>query len=105
MKSRVVHVEIHGQKYAVRSDLDPAYIAELASYVHDKMRLASDDLANAEPLRVAVIAALNIADELSRARATESGLGGRVEARAGEIERLIDAALDGARRQAVAANG
>ena len=30
MSSRVVHVDIHGQRYAVRSDLDPQYIAELA---------------------------------------------------------------------------
>ena len=30
MSKRVVHVDIQGQKYAVRSDLDPQYIAELA---------------------------------------------------------------------------
>ena len=39
--SRVVHVEIHGQQYPIRSSLDPAYVAELAAYVDQKMRAAS----------------------------------------------------------------
>ena len=38
--SRVVTVEIHGQQYPIRSGLDPAYVAELAKYVDDKMQLA-----------------------------------------------------------------
>ena len=33
MPTRVVHIDIHGQRYAVRSDLDPAYISELAAYL------------------------------------------------------------------------
>ena len=51
-----------------------------------------------DPLRIAVIAALNIADELFRARADASGADGRVRARAAEIERLVDAVLDEASR-------
>ena len=38
--SRVVTVEIHGQQYPIRSGLDPAYVAELAAYVNEKMQLA-----------------------------------------------------------------
>ena len=38
MPARVVNVEIHGQRYAVRSELEPQYVGELASYVDDKMR-------------------------------------------------------------------
>ena len=82
MTSRVVHVDIHGQRYAVRSDLDPQYIGELAGYLDEKMRLAARELASADPLRVAVIAALNIADELFRARANTTGADGRVASRA-----------------------
>ena len=40
-ESRVVTVEIHGQRYPIRSALDAAYVAELAAYVDEKMRLAA----------------------------------------------------------------
>jgi cell division protein ZapA len=93
MSTRVVHVEIHGQQYAIRSDLDPGYIGEIAAYLDEKMRLAARELASTDPLRVAVIAALNIVDELRRARADTSGVEGRLNARAADIERILDAVL------------
>jgi cell division protein ZapA len=101
MSARVVTVEIHGQRYAVRSDLDQAYIAELASYVDQKMRLAADELSSADSLRIAVIAALNLADELYRSRADGEGIEGRVLERAADIERLVDQVLSGQQRIAV----
>jgi cell division protein ZapA len=99
----VVHVDIHGQRYAIRSDLDPQYIGELATYVDERMRLAAQELATADAAKVAIIAALNIADELFRSRADVSGVHGRITARAMEIERLVDQAL-GEARQKVASN-
>ena len=93
MSVRVVNVEIHGQRYAVRSELEPQYVGELASYVDDKMRQAARELASADPLRVAVVAALNIADDLYNARAESSGTEGRLLARAADIERLVDSIL------------
>jgi cell division protein ZapA (FtsZ GTPase activity inhibitor) len=100
MPSRVVHVDIHGQRYAVRSDLDPQYVAELAAYLDGKMRQAAQELATADPLRVAVIAALNISDEAFRARADASGVEGRLLSRAADLERLVDAVLTGAAARA-----
>lgn len=98
--SRVVHVHIQGQAYAVRSELDPGYVCELAAYVDEKMRLAGREIASADTVRVSVIAALNIADELFRAR-TERQTSDERDRRTGadanerieKIERLIDAAL------------
>jgi cell division protein ZapA len=99
--SSVVHVDIHGQRYAVRSELDPQYISELAGYLDEKMRAAARELASADPLRIAVIAAMNIADELHRLRSEALGAEGRVRTRALEIERLVDAVLDDARARVV----
>jgi cell division protein ZapA len=96
----VVHVDIFGQRYAVRSDLDPQYIGELAAYLDDKMRAAAKELSSADPLRIAVIAALNISDEVHRARSEAAGTEDRLRARTAEIERLVDAVLDEARAQA-----
>ncbi|HYN07242.1 MAG TPA: cell division protein ZapA [Vicinamibacterales bacterium] len=101
MSSRVVNVEIHGQRYAVRSELEPQYVGELASYVDDKMRQAARELASADPLRVAVVAALNIADDLYNARAESTGAEGRLLARTADIERLIDSVLTEATAKAV----
>lgn len=93
--SRVVTVEIQGQRYPVRSDLDAAYVADLASYVDGKMRLASRESTVADSMRIAVIAALNIADELFRARDDASGGQEAFLDRAAELERILDAVLAG----------
>ena len=99
--SKVVQVDIHGQRYAVRSDLDPQYIHELAAFLDERMRAAARELASADPIRIAVIAALNIADELQRVRADSHGVEHRLHARAQEIERIVDAVLDDARAKAI----
>ena len=65
--SRVVHVEIHGHRYPIRSGLPPEYVAELAAYVDEKMRLAARESPAGDTLKIAVLAALNIADEFFRA--------------------------------------
>jgi cell division protein ZapA len=84
----------------VRSDLDQDYIAELATCLDKKMRLAADELSSADSLRIAIIAALNLADELYRARADRLADGRALE-KAAEIERLVDAVLTGQQRIAV----
>jgi len=91
--SRVVTVEIQGQRYPVRSDLDAAYVADLASYVDNKMRLATRESTVADSMRIAVIAALNIADELFRARDEAQGGQSALLDRAAELERILDAVL------------
>src|SRR5262245_58684533 len=101
MSSRVVHVEIHGQRYAVRSELEPQYVAELAGFLDDKMRAASRELATTDTTRVAVIAALNIAEELFRTLTESEGADLRMRSRAAEIERLVDAVLDEAKARVV----
>jgi len=93
--SRVVHVHIHGQRYAVRSDLDPQYISELSAYLDDKMELAARETGSADTTRVAIIAALNVADDLFRARAaTPADRESEILTRTAELERLVDAVLD-----------
>ena len=57
-----------GQRYPIRSSLDPEYVARLATYVDEKMRAAADTTPSGDSLRLAVLAALNIADELFRCR-------------------------------------
>ena len=91
--SRIVPVEIHGQRYPVRSGLDPEYVARLAAYVDEKVRAAAEATPTGDSLRFAILAALNIADELFRCRERDSARNGELAERAGELERLLDRLL------------
>ena len=86
-------VEIQGQRYPIRSSLDPEYVARLALYVEEKMRAAGDSTPTGDSLRLAVLAALNIADELFRCRDANRTRDGQLAERAGELERLLDRVL------------
>jgi cell division protein ZapA len=90
---RVIPVEIHGQRYPIRSGLDPEYVARIASYVDEKMRAAADSTPTGDTLRLAVLAALNIADELFRCRELSTARNGELAERTGELERLLDRVL------------
>jgi cell division protein ZapA len=89
-----VSVEIQGARYAIRSDLDAQYIVRLAAYVDAKMQRATNEVPTGESMKVAILAALNIADELFRARDTVAPDHSELMRRAGEIERIVDQALD-----------
>ena len=91
--TRVVTVEIAGQRYPIRSTLDEKYVAELAVYVDAKMRAASDAAPSSDTLGLAVLVALNIADEFFRARAQQTEAHGELNERAMRLERFVDEAL------------
>jgi cell division protein ZapA len=57
-----VRVEIFDQAYNLRGT-DPEYIRRLAEFVDSKMRLIAEQTSTVDSLRLAVLAALNIADE------------------------------------------
>ena len=63
-----ITVEIFGQTYNVRGEGDPNYLAELARFVDSRMREVAAEVATVDPVKIAILAALNIADEFSRYR-------------------------------------
>ena len=91
--ARVVTVEIGGQRYPIRSTLDAGYVAELAAYVDTKMRAAVDAAPSADGLGLAILVALNIADELFRARDQQLSVNGSFNDRALRLEQLLDEVL------------
>ena len=58
-----IRVEIYNQTYNIRSDGDNDYILRLAEYVDGKMREISSGTLTVDSLKVAILAALHIADE------------------------------------------
>ena len=89
----VISVEIHGLRYPIRSTLDPEYVARLAAYVDEKIRAAAEATPTSDSLRLVVLTALNIADELFRYRDVTDARNGELAERAGELERLLDRIL------------
>jgi cell division protein ZapA (FtsZ GTPase activity inhibitor) len=61
--------------------------------VDEKMRAAADSAPTGDLLRVAVLTALNVADELFRCRDSSLARNGELAERAGELERLVDRVL------------
>lgn len=92
--SRVVTVEIMGRRYPIRSALDLDYISDLASYVDEKIQAVAARSTGGDTVRVAVLAALNIADEYFRIRDADENLSHDAMRRAGEIERMVDLAIE-----------
>ena len=86
--SSVVTVEIGGQRYPIRSALDERYVTELAAYVDQKMRAASDAAPTSD-----LLGALNIADEYFRQRDQQSLSSDDLHERAMRLERFVDEAL------------
>jgi len=93
MSSRVVVVHIAGQQYPIRSSLDEKYVAALAAYVEQKMAAASSAAPASDTLGLAILVALNIADELFRARDQQSSARGELNDRALRLERMVDDVL------------
>lgn len=91
--SDIVAVQIRGQSYPIRSSLDARYVAQLARYVDDKMGTAAESTPTADGLRLAVLAALNIADELFRCQDSQRQGRGALAERTQQIEALVDQAL------------
>ncbi len=63
-----VKVQIFGQSYTVGGDLDEAYVQQLARYVDERMNAVASATQTVDSVKVAVLAALAIADELHSLR-------------------------------------
>lgn len=99
-ESSAVVVDIYDQVYQLRGT-DPEYIEQLAAIVDGKMRAVSAHGATVDSLRVAVLAALNIADELLTLRARYEAMAGSlnqqqttVRSRAGSLMGMLDEVLE-----------
>ena len=94
-----IRVEIYGQTYTLSGQLDPAYVEQLARTVDDKMRTLQRQTDTLDTRRLAVLAALNLADELrqmkERTDSEREGLPREFAARVAECARQLDTALKG----------
>lgn len=87
-----VSVTIHGIEYRLSADADPAYITEVAMYVDRTMADIQIRVPVASPMRLAVLAALHIADEMMRERTQRESVLSRVEEKSEALRILLESA-------------
>ena len=95
-KANLVQVEIFGQIYSVKAGGDAAYVQKLAAFVDEEMKDVSRASGAVDSLRVAVLAALNLADECFRLRQEgedEHSSGASLDERAMRLARKLGTAL------------
>jgi cell division protein ZapA len=88
-----IRVEIYDESYHLRGT-DPAYIQRLADLVDAKMRAVAQHTSTVDSLRVAVLAALNIADEYYQLKRKYEGIENEYTSRATHLGQALDSALD-----------
>jgi len=88
-----VKVNIFGTEYPVKGDADPEYIKEVAAYVDGKMKEVARSLTVKSTTKVAVLAALNITDELFQSRESLDARDRELEERLGALASRIKEGL------------
>jgi cell division protein ZapA len=90
----LVHVEIFGQTYSVRG-ADEAHVKQLGQLVDERMQEIAKASGAVDSVRVAVLAALNIADEYLRLKSGGGGDESDLKQRAARLCETLDRALSG----------
>ncbi len=93
MSEQTVRVEIYNQTYSIRSDGDNQYILDLADYVDSKMREISSGTLTVDSLKVAILAALHIADEFYQLKNVQAQNDAQLATRSSECSELLDRIL------------
>jgi cell division protein ZapA (FtsZ GTPase activity inhibitor) len=97
MEKRQLRIEVLGTSFTIQSDESPEHLARLSAYVKARIEEVKGRYSFADPLTIAVLAALNIADDMFKSRE------GRSAAEEGEeisdvaerlLNRIDDALLD-----------
>jgi cell division protein ZapA len=89
-----VKIDIYDQSYNVNADQNEERVKELAEYVDTKMREVADATHTVDSLKVAVLAALNIADEMFTVRERQQQIEGPLRKRVEKCVALVEKAIE-----------
>ena len=90
--SNIVRVTIFGQEYVIKTSANPQYIKDVAAYVNDKMNEIKDSGldVDSQQLKIAVLASMNITDELFDIRKESNDLINEIEKKTNNILEIVD---------------
>ncbi|MFH1843334.1 MAG: cell division protein ZapA [bacterium] len=85
-----VTVSIYGHEYTLKGEADSEYVQKVAGFVDRKMKEIADNSSIASTTKVAILAAINIADELFRERQKRHEALALLDERTGQIANLLE---------------
>ena len=92
---RSIRVVIYDQEYFMRGDLNQEYIQKLATYLDTKMRSIAERTRTVDTVRVAMLAALNVADEYHQLKARYEEVTNQMDQKVSECTAALDEILKG----------
>ena len=89
-----VKISIFGQEYSVKAPADPDYIKKIAQYLDEKMREVQSGFSTTQSsTRIAILAGMNITDELFTAKQSGESDSSEAEEKISSLIELIDESL------------
>lgn len=92
--TKPIEVDIYGQRLAIQGEADEIYVQELARFVEGQMRTVARNLTTTTPTKVAILAAINITDQLFQQQQLRQAGEAEVERRARGMMEDIEAQLE-----------
>lgn len=83
-------VEIYGQEYRISGDADPQYVAQIAKYVDTKMKEVARGTSLGSVSKTAILAALNIAEELFKEKDEKNRILTGIEAATSRMKEKLE---------------
>ncbi len=94
MESKV-KVKIYGNEYSIVGEAPADYVQKLAEYVDTRMHEISKTLSSGNPTQIAILAALNIADEYFQLSESHGDVTGEMERKTNNLISMLDEGLIG----------
>jgi len=104
-KERLVEIKVFGQTYTVKTDAEEDYIQKVARYVNEKMDEVLRKTKSVSTLNVAILTALNIADDLLKEREKKEAFLREVETKSKDLAEKIDIKVSGKELEKITATG
>ncbi|MBM3327404.1 MAG: cell division protein ZapA [Calditrichaeota bacterium] len=95
IQSPLITVNIYGQEYPIRGNSDEEYIRSVARYVDECMLRIEEQTSIKTPTRLAILAALNIADELFTIKREKERILLEFEEKARELSDVLNQSISG----------
>jgi cell division protein ZapA len=92
-KERLVEIKVFGQTYTVKTDAEEDHIQEVARYVNEKIDEVLKKTRSVSTLNVAILTALNIADDLLKEKEKRMALFREIEKKSEDLAEKIDLRL------------
>ena len=93
MADERVEFELLGQRLAIRSDASPEYVQKLVEYLGEKLHVLEQGSQMREPLKLSILAALHITDELFRSRGHSTDIPADIGDRIQALVKMLNDAL------------